>query len=44
MAEEMEVQEPVAVEEVTEISVENALKEVLKKALIHTGLRRGLHE
>ena len=32
------------VTEVKEISVLDALKEVLKKALIFDGLRRGLHE
>merc|ERR1711971_937735 len=37
MAEEVE-------EEVAEMNVLDALKEVLKKALIHDGLRKGLHE
>merc|ERR1712232_98608 len=32
------------VEEVAEMNVLDALKEVLKKALIHDGLRKGLHE
>lgn len=32
------------VTEVKEISVLDALKQVLKKALIFDGLRRGLHE
>ena len=35
---------PAEVTEVKEISVLDALKEVLKKALIFDGLRRGLHE
>ena len=36
---------PVVAEvEVQEMSVLDALKEVLKKALIHDGLRKGLHE
>merc|ERR1712083_1041369 len=30
--------------EVTEMSVLEALKEVLKKAMIHDGLKKGLHE
>ena len=33
-----------AAPEVQEMSVLEALKEVLKKALIHDGLRKGLHE
>jgi len=41
--EEIEVAEPVVVEE-AQMSVLDALKEVLKKALIHDGLRKGLHE
>ncbi|CAM9291716.1 unnamed protein product [Heterosigma akashiwo] len=40
---EMETSAPEVVE-VEEMSVLDALKEVLKKALIHDGLRRGLHE
>merc|ERR1711971_533731 len=32
------------VEEVAEMNVLDALKEVLKKALIHDGLKKGLHE
>ncbi|CAN0563000.1 unnamed protein product [Ectocarpus sp. 12 AP-2014] len=51
VAEDVEMNEEVAVEEtaspeveVKEISVLDALKEVLKKALIFDGLRRGLHE
>lgn len=50
--EDVEMKEEVApaevaapeVTEVKEISVLDALKEVLKKALIFDGLRRGLHE
>eukprot|EP00640_Fibrocapsa_japonica_P007711 CAMPEP_0113934076 /NCGR_PEP_ID=MMETSP1339-20121228/1366_1 /TAXON_ID=94617 /ORGANISM="Fibrocapsa japonica" /LENGTH=147 /DNA_ID=CAMNT_0000935703 /DNA_START=116 /DNA_END=559 /DNA_ORIENTATION=+ /assembly_acc=CAM_ASM_000762 len=45
---EMEVaageEAPQEVVEVQEMSVLDALKEVLKKALIHDGLKRGLHE
>ena len=41
--EEIEVSEPIVVEE-AQMSVLDALKEVLKKALIHDGLRKGLHE
>jgi len=37
----VEATEPV---EVQEMSVLDALKEVLKKALLHDGLRKGLHE
>jgi small subunit ribosomal protein S12e len=48
MAEEdaqMEVEEaPAAEVEVVEMSVLDALKDVLKKALIHGGLKRGLRE
>lgn len=52
VAEDVEMNEEVATEEVAspevtevkEISVLDALKEVLKKALIFDGLRRGLHE
>ncbi|GMH88580.1 hypothetical protein TrVE_jg7005 [Triparma verrucosa] len=36
--------EEVAEVEVQEMSVLDALKEVLKKALMHDGLRKGLHE
>jgi len=39
-----EAVEEVAETEVTEMSVLDALKEVLKKALIHDGLKKGLHE
>lgn len=39
--EQMEVQEEV---ETSEMSVTDALKEVLKKSLVFDGLRRGLHE
>ena len=47
--EQMEVAEEVEVEEVeaapaAEMTVVDGLKEVLKKALIFDGLRRGLHE
>lgn len=42
---EMEVAEEVVAEETpAELSVVDALKEVLKKALVFDGLRRGLHE
>ena len=44
MAEEMDVQDVTEVAEVGDLSVVDALKEVLRKALIHDGLRRGLHE
>merc|ERR1712086_894537 len=43
MAEEVEEVEEVE-EEVAEMNVLDALKEVLKKALVHDGLRKGLHE
>lgn len=39
-----EVVEEEVVEEEVQMSVLDALKEVLKKALIHDGLKRGLHE
>ena len=41
--EQMDVQEEV-VEEASEMNVDDALKVVLKKALIFDGLRRGIHE
>mmetsp|Transcript_1830 Transcript_1830/g.6321 ORF Transcript_1830/g.6321 Transcript_1830/m.6321 type:complete len:151 (-) Transcript_1830:58-510(-) len=44
MAEEMEIEAEPEVVEVAELTVVDALKEVLKKALIHNGLKRGLHE
>mmetsp|Transcript_6625 Transcript_6625/g.9634 ORF Transcript_6625/g.9634 Transcript_6625/m.9634 type:complete len:145 (-) Transcript_6625:3377-3811(-) len=45
MSDEEMVEETTAVEvEVEEMSVLDALKEVLKKALIHDGLKKGLHE
>jgi hypothetical protein len=40
--EQMDVQEEVV--DASEMNVTDALKEVLKKALIYDGLRRGLHE
>merc|ERR1712087_222775 len=42
--EEMVVEVEEVEAEVTEMSVLDALKEVLKKALIHDGLRKGLRE
>ena len=42
MSDEEVVDAPVVEE--TEMNVLDALKEVLKKALIHDGLRKGLHE
>ncbi len=46
MSDEEMVDAPAAATEVEveEMSVLDALKEVLKKALIHDGLRKGLHE
>jgi len=40
----MDVAEEVVAESGVEMSVTDALKEVLKKALVFDGLRRGLHE
>lgn len=40
--EEMDVQEEVV--ETEELTVQGALKQVLRRALTHNGLRRGLHE
>merc|ERR1712087_736439 len=42
--EEMEVETEEVEEVEAELSVLDALKEVLKKALIHDGLKKGLHE
>mmetsp|Transcript_39398 Transcript_39398/g.55445 ORF Transcript_39398/g.55445 Transcript_39398/m.55445 type:complete len:146 (-) Transcript_39398:40-477(-) len=45
MADETPEEEVAApVEEEVEMSVLDALKEVLKKAMVHDGLRKGLHE
>lgn len=41
--EDMEVQEEV-VESTEELTIQDALKGVLRRALVHNGLRRGLHE
>ena len=40
--EEMDVQE--VVESTEELTTQEALKQVLRRALAHNGLRRGLHE
>ena len=43
--EDMEVAEEVVEQpEGVELSFQDALKAVLKKALVHDGLKRGLHE
>ena len=42
--EQMEVEVEVQGEEESPMSVIDALKEVLKKAAVYDGLRRGLHE
>mmetsp|Transcript_8714 Transcript_8714/g.18101 ORF Transcript_8714/g.18101 Transcript_8714/m.18101 type:complete len:142 (-) Transcript_8714:100-525(-) len=39
-----DTEEVAAVEEVAEMSVLDALREVLEKAMIHGGLKKGLHE
>lgn len=39
-----DTEEAPAVEEVAEMSVLDALREVLEKAMIHGGLKKGLHE
>merc|ERR1719145_553159 len=44
MADDEEVGETAAVVEEVEMSVLDALKEVLKKARVHGGLKKGLHE
>jgi small subunit ribosomal protein S12e len=41
---EMEIVEEPVVEEAAELTVVDALKQVLKKALVYDGLRRGIHE
>mmetsp|Transcript_16253 Transcript_16253/g.22913 ORF Transcript_16253/g.22913 Transcript_16253/m.22913 type:complete len:148 (+) Transcript_16253:97-540(+) len=43
-AEEEVAETPMEVEEEVEMSVLDALKDVLKKALVHDGLKKGLHE
>mmetsp|Transcript_22530 Transcript_22530/g.31431 ORF Transcript_22530/g.31431 Transcript_22530/m.31431 type:complete len:149 (-) Transcript_22530:245-691(-) len=42
--EEVAAEAPMEVEEEVEMSVLDALKSVLKKALVHDGLKKGLHE
>jgi hypothetical protein len=42
--EQMDVTEEVVEAPASEMSVIDALKQVLKKALVFDGLRRGLHE
>jgi hypothetical protein len=44
MAEEMDIQDATEVVETGDMNTVDALKEVLRKALVHDGLRRGLHE
>mmetsp|Transcript_14300 Transcript_14300/g.17241 ORF Transcript_14300/g.17241 Transcript_14300/m.17241 type:complete len:149 (-) Transcript_14300:132-578(-) len=42
--EDVAAEAPMEVEEEVEMSVLDALKSVLKKALVHDGLKKGLHE
>jgi hypothetical protein len=44
VAAEGEEEAPAAVEEELELNEETALRGVLRKALAHDGLQRGLHE
>lgn len=41
---EEEVEAPAAEEEQLELNEESALRGVLRQALVHDGLQRGLHE